>query len=74
MLEEDCPVLNLALKAIGDDGNKEQLKIVDYKIEKIKTTVNSQHISIKDIKAKETYEVFLSLEYAERMQIELLLY
>ena len=74
MLEEDCPVVNLALKAIGDDGNKEQLKIVDYKIDRSKVTANAQHIAVKDIKAKTTYEVFLNLEYAERMQLELLLY
>ena len=74
MLEEDCPVVNLVLKAIGDDGNKEQLKIVDYKIDRSKVTANAQHIAIKDIKAKTTYEVFLNLEYAERMQLELLLY
>ena len=74
MLEEDCPKIHLALKAVGDDGKKEKIKIVDYKIDRQKQNVNSEQLTLTDIKAKTPYEVFLGLEYSERMQLELLIY
>lgn len=74
MLEEDCPKIHLALKAVGDDGRKEKIKIVDYKIDRQKQNVNSEQLTLTDIKAKTPYEVFLGLEYSERMQLELLIY
>lgn len=74
MLEEDCPKIHLALKSIGDDGRKEKLKIIDYKIDRTKQSVNSEQLTLTDIKAKTQYELFLSLEYPERMQLELLIF
>ena len=74
MLEEDCPKIHLALKSIGDDGRKEKLKIIDYKIDRTKQSVNSEQLTLTDIKAKTQYEIFLSLEYPERMQLELLIF
>ena len=74
MLEEDCPKIHLALKSIGDDGRKEKIKIIDYKIDRTKQKVNSEQLTLTNIKAKTQYELFLTLEYAERMQLELLLF
>ena len=74
MLEEDCPKIHLALKAVGDDGKKEKINIIDCKIDRKKQKVNSEQLTLTDIKGKTPYEVFLGLEYAERMQLELLIY
>lgn len=74
MLEEDCPKIHLALKAVGDDGKKEKINIVDYKFERKKQKVNAERLTLIDIKGKTPYEVFLGLEYDERMQLELLIY
>ncbi len=74
VLEEDCPVVNLSLKAIGDDGTKEKITIKDFKIDRNKTSINSSVVTLRDIKAKTQYEVFLYLEYSEKMLLELLVY
>ena len=74
MLEEDCPKIHLALKSIGDDGRREKIKIIDYKIDRTKQNVNSEQLTLTSIKAKTQYELFLTLEYAERMQLELLIF
>ena len=74
MLEEDCPKIHLALKSIGDDGKKEKLNILDYKIDRNINKLNSKELTLTNIKAKTQYELFLNLEYPERMQLELLIY
>lgn len=74
VLEEDCPVVHLSLKAIGDDGTKEKITIKDFKIDKKKTSINSSVVTLRDIKGKTQYEVFLYLEYSEKMLLELLVY
>lgn len=74
MLEEDCPKIHLALKSIGDDGRKEKIKIINYKMNHTKQSVNSEQLTLTNIKAKTQYELFLSLEYPERMQLELLIF
>lgn len=74
MLEEDCPKIHLSLKSIGDDGNKEKIKILDYKVERTKQKVDSEQLVLTDIKAKTQYELFLTLEYPERMRLELMLF
>ncbi len=73
-LEEDCPAVTLALRSIGDDGKKEKLKILDYKVGRNKKEINSNQITISNVKGNEQYEVFLNLEYSERLQLELLIY
>lgn len=73
-LEEDCPRANIAVKAIGDDGKKENLKIVEYKFNKKKYTVNAEHMTLTGLKAAVSYEVFLTLEYSEKLKLELLIY
>lgn len=74
MLEEDCPKIHLALKAVGDDGKKEKINIINCKIGRKNQNINSEQLTLTDIKGKIPYEVFLGLEYAERMQLELLIY
>lgn len=73
-LEEDCPKANIAIKAIGDDGRKENLTIVEYKMDKKKHTVNSNQMVLTNLKADTPYEIFLTLEYSEKMKLELLVY
>jgi hypothetical protein len=73
-LEEDCPRANIAIKAIGDDGRKENITIVDYKIDKKKFPVNSNQMVLTGLKADTPYEIFLTLEYSEKMKLELLVY
>ena len=73
-LEEDCPKANIAVKAIGDDGRKENLTIVEYKMDKKKHTVNSNQMVLTNLKADTPYEIFLTLEYSEKMKLELLVY
>ena len=74
MLENDCPVVHLSLKAIGDDGTKETIAIREYKLGKKKCPVNSNMVTIRDMKANTLYEIFLFLEYSEKMLLELLIY
>ena len=73
-LEEDCPKVNVEVKAIGDDGNKDSLKIVEYKIDKKKHVVNSNRMMLSDLKAGQSYEIFVTMEYSEKMKLELLIY
>lgn len=74
MLEEDCPKIHLALKSIGDDGRKEKIKIINYRMGRIKKSVDFEQLTLLNIKAKTQYELFLGLEYPERMQLELLIF
>ena len=73
-LEEDCPKVNIAVKAIGDDGRKENLTIIDYKFDKKKYPVNSYQMALTGMKADTPYEIFLTLEHSEKMKLELLIY
>lgn len=74
VLEEDCPVVHISLKAIGDDGTKEKLRIKEYKIERAKIPVNSEVMVLRNMKGKVLYEIFLYFEYAEKMLLDLLVY
>lgn len=74
MLENDCPTVHISVKAIGDDGTKENIVIKEYKYEKQKISVDSDVMVIRDVKAKTSYEIFLFLEYSEKMLLELLIY
>lgn len=74
VLEEDCPVTHIAIKAIGDDGTKEKITIKDYKLDKKRIQVNSSQLLLKDLKGNQLYEFFLTLEYYEKMLLELLIY
>ncbi len=73
-LEEDCPKAHIAVKAIGDDGKKENLTIVEYKMDKTKHPVNSNQMTLNNLKANTPYEIFLTMEYSEKMKLELLVY
>lgn len=73
-LEEDCPRVHIAVKAIGDDGRKENLSIVEYKMDKKKTAVNADQMVLTNLKADTPYEIFLTLQYSEKMKLELLVY
>ena len=74
MLENDCPVVHLSLKAIGDDDTKEAIMIKGYKMDKNKFTFNSTVLTLRDIKGNTPYEIFLYLEYSDKMCLELLIY
>ena len=74
MLAEDCPVVHISLKAIGDDGTKEQIIIKEYKVDKKKYRNNSTVMTLRDLKGKMQYEFFLYLSYSEKMLLELLVY
>ncbi len=74
MLEEDCPKAHIAVKAIGDDGRKEKIKIVSYKDGRITHKVNSEQLLVTDIKAKNNTELFVDLEYSEKMALELMIF
>lgn len=74
MLENDCEMVHIALKAIGDDGGKEPLTIKSFKMEKNKVTINSKAMVLHRLKANVLYEIFLYLEYSEKMLLELLIY
>ena len=74
VLDEDCANLHLTVKAIGDDGNKESIMILKYKMGRDTYSANTKSIILHDIKAKEQYEVFVYLEHSEKMLLELLLY
>lgn len=74
VLDNDCKSVNLALRALGDDGKKEKVKILEYKIDGKKTTVNAEQMTLKGVKSKTTNEVFVTLEHSEKMALELLIY
>ncbi|MCH5296909.1 MAG: hypothetical protein J1E85_04485 [Ruminococcus sp.] len=74
ILDNNCKKVNIALRALGDDGKKEKVKIINYKFDNKKTVVNSEQISLRDIKAKTLNELFVKLEHPEKMTLELLIY
>ncbi len=74
VLENDCSKVNITLKALGDDGNKEKVKVINYKIGNKKVTVNAEQMSLKNIQANTLNEVFVTLEHHEKMALELLIY
>ena len=74
VLENDCSKVNVSLKALGDDGRKETVKVLNYKIGNKKFTANAEQLSLKNIKAKSLNEVFVTLEHHEKMALELLIY
>jgi len=74
MLEEDCSKVNIAVRSIGDDRKKEKITIIECKQEKRKFKVNSEHVTLSNLKAKTSYEIFLTLEHSEKMTLELLIY
>lgn len=74
VLENDCSKVNIALKALGDDGKKETVKVLNYKIGNKKHVVNAEQLSLKNIQANYLNEVFVTLEHHEKMALELLIF
>lgn len=74
MLEDDCPKVHMAVKALGDDGNKEKIKILSYKDGRSIRTINSEQLTLSNISGKVSKEFFVDLEYSEKMTLELILY
>ena len=66
MLEEDCSLAHITIKAIGDDGTKENIRIHEYKIDRKTYKVESEIAKLRDLKANVPYEIFLYLEYSEK--------
>ena len=73
-LEEDCPTVHMSLKAIGDDGTKEKLVIKECKFDRKKMAVDSTEVTLHNLKGKQKYDIFLHLEYTEKMLLELMVY
>ena len=64
----------MVVKAIGDDGNKEKIKIVSYKSGRITKQINSEQLILSNVQGNVNNEFFVDLEYSEKMTLELLLY
>ena len=74
MLEKDCAKVHMAVKALGDDGYKEKLKILSYKCGRTTQIVNSEQLILSNVQGNVNNEFFVDLEYSEKMTLELLLY
>lgn len=74
LLEEDCALAHIAIKAIGDDGTKENIQIHEYKIDRRPVRVDSDVAKLRNLKGNVPYEIFLYLAYSEKMLLELLIY
>ena len=70
-LKNDCDKVNIQIKAIGDDRRKENVDIIDYKIGKTTTSLNGKTLQLQNIKANEKNEVFVTLQYSERLALQL---
>ena len=74
VLEEDCKKVHIKLRSVGDDGNKENIFVKEYKVGKTKQVVNSSEIVLYDIKGKENTEFFVYLDDNETLQVALEIY
>ena len=73
VLENDCEKVNISVRAIGDDGNKEPLKIKNYKFNKASYNAEANIITLSNVSSKENHEVFLNFEQNEKMALELII-
>ena len=71
VLEDDSKNINISLRALGDDGKKEKVKIVSYKINNKVKLINSEQMSLENIRGNVINEVFVTLEHHEKMVLEL---
>ena len=72
VLENDCNEVHISLKAVTDDGNNENLKVISYKKDNKTVEVNSDVVTLRGIKANEVNNLFLNLQYKERMTLILI--
>ena len=61
----------IQLQAIGDDKHKENIIITKYTFNKKTIVCNEDSFSITNLKAEEKYEIFVNLEYKEKMLLDL---
>lgn len=72
-----CPTIDydkvqIELKAIGDDSRRESIPILKYTINSKSTNCNKQeYFTLTNLKAGQKYEIFVTLEYKEKMLIDL---
>ena len=52
MLEEDCSLAHITIKAIGDDGTKENIRIHEYKIDRKTYKVESEIAKLRELKSE----------------------
>ena len=63
--------INVELKAIGDDSKKESIPIIKYTLNSITTNCNNQDsFVLTKLQANEIYEIYVTLQYKERMVID----
>lgn len=71
-LENDCDRIRLYLDVLGDDANSESINIVSYKFENNEEKKNNtNYIELSDITSNKLYKAFITLEYKERLALEM---
>lgn len=69
---QDRDQVSIELKAIGDDRQKESIPILKYTINRDTTICNgSKNFTLSNLKAGDQYEIFVTLQYKEKMLIDL---
>ncbi len=67
----DYDKIVIGLKAIGDDRRKENITIVKFTVNSKTTLCNSDFFTVRNLKKNQKYEIFVTLEYKEKMLIDL---
>lgn len=72
-LEENCELVHIGVKAVGDDNNKEPLRIKSFKVDGLtqERSVDTSAIELKNMEKGKLYKVFLTLAYQERLTLEM---
>lgn len=73
-LENNCKRIRINLNVLGDDSNSESIKIVSYKFEDNEEKKNDMnYIELSNIEANKLYKAFITLEYKERLTLEMVI-
>ncbi len=72
VLEEDNDKVYISVKAIGDDGKSESLKIQEYTLDTVRKQVRGYSLGPLNLKAGVKYEIFMRLEIKERLLINVI--
>ena len=68
---KDYDKVDIELKAVGDDSRKENINIIKFAINSKTTLCNSDSFTVPNLKAGQKYDIFVTLEYKEKMLIDL---
>ena len=69
VLENDSDTVTISFKAVTDDGKNDDLLIRSYRINNKEYEVNNETAVLKNIKGNEVNNIFISLQYQERMAL-----